>query len=131
MQNATYSIDATVISTEYPNGMLSIEVCGVGTNSYVAGDVKGAFEANLIADGNTIKSIPLEKHYKYYVTDPTINTNFIGEASFKSINANLYNSISVVVKGNWSVRDSSGGYSVPVHMLIKYPIYHKHTYKIK
>ena len=131
MQTAAYSIDATVISTEYHNGTLSIEVCGVGTNSYVEGEVIGAFEANLVADGKTIKSNSLKQNYKYYITDPTKNTNFIGETSFKGINSNLYNSISVVVKGNWSVRDSSGGFSVPVHMLKKIPIYHKHTYKIK
>lgn len=132
MQTAAYTIATTVTSIQNSYGLLSVDICGMGTNSYVEGSVTGAFGAELVANGKIIERLPLVQHYKYYITDSSRYTNFIGEASFKRINANLYDSIKVVVKGNWIVRDSSGsGWSVPINFKTKFPIYYKHTYIIK
>ena len=131
MQNAVYIIDTSVITT-FNSGIASIEICGIGMNSYVDGSVSGAFEALLVLDGVIYGKVSLIKHFNNYITDNSINTNFIGEAYFNNININRYTSVNVIVQGNWVVKDSSGaGCSVPISLFSKLPIYHKHNYKIK
>lgn len=131
-QTATYVIDVTLISSLSSDGYLSIEASGVGSNTPVEGIVKGAFEVQLLADGKTIQTVAMSKHYNSYIVDSRLNINFIGEAKLQNIKMCNYNSINVCVSGNWYVEDSCGlGRSIPVKIFSKRNIFYNHSFKIK